>query len=145
MRKSDHQLTSRRIAQLKEISTKSQKILLTGRDSKAKLASADFVAQNIQKSVYVVDLSQVVSKYIGETEKNLRQILDAAEKAGYILYFDEADALFGKRTDPRANSMLEMICKHKMPLIFAADYKRDLDDAFLRKIKIYIRFPLRKK
>ncbi len=113
----DYRPTSRRIAQLKEISTKSQKILLTGRNSKAKLASADLIAQNIQKSVYIVDLGQVVSKYIGETEKNLRQILDMAEKAGYILYFDEADALFGKRTEidgSHADSMLEMICKHKM-------------------------------
>lgn len=150
MRRSDYRLTSRRIAQLKELSRsiRSQKILLTGRNSKAKLASADFIAQNIQKSVYVVDLSQVVSKYIGETEKNLRQILDAAEQAGYILYFDEADALFGKRTDvrdshERYDSVLEMICKYKIPLIFAAGYKREMDNAFLHKIKIYVRFPLK--
>lgn len=147
----DYRLTRRRIAQLKELSRtiKSQKILLTGRNSKAKLVSADLIAQNIQKSVYVVDLSQVVSKYIGETEKNLRQILDAAEQAGYILYLDEADALFGKRTKVHDShdryNLLEIICQYKMPLIFAADYKREMDIAFLKKIKVYVRFPLRKK
>ena len=73
--------------------------LVTGASSEERLRSAQQMAQAAGKSLWRVDLSQVVSKYIGETEKNLAQLFARAEQANAILYFEEADALFGKRTD----------------------------------------------
>ncbi len=97
------------------------------------------------------DLSQVVSKYIGETEKNLEKIFAKAERQNWILFFDEADALFGKRTnvqsshDRYANQevsyLLQRIEDYPGLLILASNYKSNMDDAFLRRFHSLIFFP----
>ncbi|HUC83215.1 MAG TPA: ATP-binding protein [Flavisolibacter sp.] len=83
---------------LRQNQPQGQRVLFSGQDSKAKLAAAEQLAKESGKELYRIDLSQVVSKYIGETEKNLKAVFDKAEASGSILFFDEADALFGKRT-----------------------------------------------
>ena len=75
------------------------RVLLTGSDKNAKLFAARALAGELQLNLYRIDLSAVVNKYIGETEKNLRRLFEAAEAGGAILFFDEADALFGKRSE----------------------------------------------
>ena len=101
--------------------------------------------------LYRIDLSAVVSKYIGETEKNLRRIFDAAEMGGAILLFDEADALFGKRTevkdshDRHANVevsyLLQRMEAYQGLAILTTNLKGSLDQAFLRRIRFVIPFP----
>ena len=73
--------------------------LFAGASGTGKTLGAEVLAQKLRLDLYRIDLSSVVSKYIGETEKNLRRVFDAAEQGGVILLFDEADALFGKRSD----------------------------------------------
>jgi hypothetical protein len=102
--------------------------------------------------MYRIDLSQVVNKYIGETEKNLKRIFDAAELADCILFFDEADALFGKRTEVKdahdrfanieISYLLERMERFKGLAILATNRKKDLDEAFMRRLRYVIEFPL---
>src|SRR5205807_3578810 len=73
--------------------------LFSGASGTGKTMAAEVIANELALDLYRIDLSQVVSKYIGETEKNLRRVFDAAEEGGAILLFDEADALFGKRSE----------------------------------------------
>ncbi|NOR40870.1 MAG: AAA family ATPase, partial [Gammaproteobacteria bacterium] len=97
------------------------------------------------------DLSQVVSKYIGETEKNLRRVFDAAEYSGAVLLFDEADALFGKRSevkdshDRHANIetsyLLQRMEEYSGLAVLTTNMKKALDHAFLRRIRFYVQFP----
>src|ERR1039458_3488881 len=75
------------------------RVLFTGLTKRARLSAARVLARELQLDLYRLDLSAVVSKYIGETEKNLRRLFAAAEDSGAILFFDEADALFGKRSE----------------------------------------------
>ena len=101
--------------------------------------------------VKVIDLSSVVSKYIGETEKNLRRVFDVAEAGGAILLFDEADALFGKRSevkdshDRHANIevsyLLQRMEAYRGLAILTTNLKDNLDNAFLRRIRYVVRFP----
>jgi SpoVK/Ycf46/Vps4 family AAA+-type ATPase len=76
-------------------------VLFAGESGTGKTMAAEVLAQELRLDLYRIDLSSVVSKYIGETEKNLRRVFDAAEDSGAILLFDEADALFGKRSEVR--------------------------------------------
>jgi ATPase family protein associated with various cellular activities (AAA) len=102
--------------------------------------------------MYRIDLSQVVNKYIGETEKNLKRIFDAAELADCILFFDEADALFGKRTEVKdahdrfanieISYLLERMERFKGLAILATNRKKDLDEAFMRRLRYVVEFPL---
>ena len=102
--------------------------------------------------MYRIDLSQVVNKYIGETEKNLKRVFDAADVSDMILFFDEADALFGRRTevsdahDRYANLeisyLLERMERFKGLAILATNRKKDLDEAFLRRLRYVVDFPL---
>jgi SpoVK/Ycf46/Vps4 family AAA+-type ATPase len=102
--------------------------------------------------MYRIDLSQVVNKYIGETEKNLRRIFDAAEAADCLLFFDEADALFGKRTEVRdahdrfanieISYLLERMERFKGLAVLATNRRKDLDDAFMRRLRYVIEFPV---
>ncbi len=102
--------------------------------------------------LYRIDLSQVVNKYIGETEKNLRRLFDAADAADVILFFDEADALFGKRTEVKdahdryanleVSYLLERMERFKGLAILATNRKKDLDEAFLRRLRFVVEFPL---
>ncbi|NEQ22364.1 MAG: ATP-binding protein, partial [Microcoleus sp. SIO2G3] len=116
-----------------------------------KTMAAEVIAQELCLDLYRIDLSAVVSKYIGETEKNLRRIFDAAETGGAILLFDEADALFGKRSevkdshDRHANVevsyLLQRMEAYQGLAILTTNLKGSLDQAFLRRIRFVISFP----
>ena len=125
--------------------------LFAGASGTGKTLAAEVLGNELQLDVYRIDLSTVVSKYIGETEKNLRKIFDAAEGCGAILLFDEADALFGKRSevkdshDRHANMevsyLLQRIESYQGLAILTSNLKDDLDRAFLRRIRFTIQFP----
>lgn len=128
--------------------------LFHGPPGTGKTLSACLLGQRCAREVYRVDLSLVVSKYIGETEKNLGRVFDAAEREGWILFFDEADALFGKRTgvadahDRYANQevsyLLQRIEQHPGVVVLASNLKHNIDDAFLRRFHSVVHFPLPK-
>lgn len=125
--------------------------LFAGSSGTGKTLSAEVLAQALQLDLYRIDLSAVVSKYIGETEKNLRRIFDAAEQGGAILLFDEADALFGKRSevkdshDRHANIevsyLLQRMETYRGLAILTTNFKSAIDPAFLRRIRFVVSFP----
>jgi SpoVK/Ycf46/Vps4 family AAA+-type ATPase len=114
--------------------------------------AAEVLANALSLPMYRIDLSQVMNKYIGETEKNLKRIFDAAELSDCILFFDEADALFGKRTEVKdahdrfanieVSYLLERMERFKGLAILATNRKKDLDEAFLRRLRYVCEFPL---
>jgi AAA+ superfamily predicted ATPase len=124
--------------------------LFHGPSGTGKTLTASLLGKHLNKEVYRIDLSQVVSKYIGETEKNLEKIFVKAENKGWILFFDEADSLFGKRTnvqsshDRYANQevsyLLQRIEDYPGLLILASNIKSNMDDAFLRRFHTIIHF-----
>ncbi len=124
--------------------------LFSGISGTGKTLAAEVLANELNLDVYRIDLSAVVSKYIGETEKNLREIFDRAERCGVILLFDEADALFGKRSqvkdshDRYANMevsyLLQRIESYRGLAILTTNLKDDIDRAFLRRIRFVIEF-----
>jgi len=128
------------------------RVLFYGPPGTGKTLTAGLLGKEFNKDVYRVDLSQIVSKYIGETEKNLSKIFDRAEHKDWILFFDEADALFGKRTnvqsshDKYANQevsfLLQRVEDFTGLLILASNYKSNMDDAFLRRFHSIIQFPM---
>ena len=107
--------------------------------------------RELQLDLYRIDLSPVVSKYIGETEKNLRRLFDAAEDGGAILFFDEADALFGKRSEVKdshdryanieINYLLQRMEAYRGLAILATNMKSALDAAFMRRLRFIVNFP----
>src|SRR5947209_1482454 len=113
--------------------------------------AAEVLAGELHLDLYRIDLSQVVSKYIGETEKNLRRVFDAAEEGGAILLFDEADALFGKRSEVRdshdryanieVSYLLQRMEAYRGLAILTTNMKSALDSAFLRRIRFIVQFP----
>src|SRR5471032_46711 len=125
--------------------------LFAGSSGTGKTMAAEVLASTLKLDLYRVDLSAVVSKYIGETEKNLRLVFDAAEAGGAILLFDEADALFGKRTevkdshDRHANIevsyLLQRIEAYPGLAILTSNLKESLDTAFLRRLRFIVQFP----
>jgi hypothetical protein len=125
--------------------------LFAGTSGTGKTMAAEVLANALQLDLYRVDLSSVVSKYIGETEKNIRRIFDAADAGGAVLLFDEADALFGKRTevkdshDRHANVevsyLLQRIESYRGLAILTTNLKSALDTAFLRRIRFIVEFP----
>jgi ATPase family associated with various cellular activities (AAA)/Winged helix domain, variant len=125
--------------------------LFTGPSGTGKTMAAEVLARELRLDLYRIDLSQVVSKYIGETEKNLRRIFDAAEDGGVILLFDEADALFGKRTEVRDSHdryanieisfLLQRMEEYRGLAILTTNMKSALDAAFLRRLRFVVRFP----
>ncbi|NEO85277.1 MAG: ATP-binding protein [Spirulina sp. SIO3F2] len=125
--------------------------LFAGASGTGKTMAAEVLAREFQLDLYRIDLSAVSSKYIGETEKNLRQIFDAAESGGAVLLFDEADALFGKRTqvkdshDRHANLevsyLLQRMEAYQGLAILTTNLKDSLDQAFLRRLRFIINFP----
>lgn len=129
------------------------RVLFVGPNKRPRLLAARVLASELHLRLYRIDLSAVVSKYIGETEKNLRRVFDAAEKAGAILFFDEADALFGKRSgvkdshDRYANIevayFLQRMEEFEGIAILATNRKESIDAAFLRRCKFIIPIPLR--
>lgn len=128
--------------------------LFYGPSGTGKSLTACLLGKHCDRDVYRIDLSQVVSKYIGETEKNLSRIFDQAEHKQWILFFDEADALFGKRTkvdsahDRYANQevsyLLQRIEDFNGIVILASNLKANIDDAFSRRFQAIIEFPLPK-
>jgi SpoVK/Ycf46/Vps4 family AAA+-type ATPase len=113
--------------------------------------AAEVVAARLELNLYRIDLSSVVSKYIGETEKNLRKLFDAAEQGGAVLLFDEADALFGKRSEVKdshdryanieVNYLLQRIESFSGLAILATNMKAALDSAFMRRMRFVVSFP----
>ena len=126
--------------------------LFYGAPGTGKTLSACLVGKHCGADVYKVDLSLIVSKYIGETEKNLARVFDLAEHKRWILFFDEADALFGKRTrvddarDRFANQevsfLLQRIEEFHGVVILASNLKANIDDAFLRRFHAVVQFPV---
>jgi Winged helix domain, variant/ATPase family associated with various cellular activities (AAA) len=125
--------------------------LFSGPPGTGKTMAAQVLARDIGLDLYRVDLSRVVSKYIGETEKNLSQIFDEADAADAILFFDEADALFGKRSevsdahDRYANIetgyLLQRMEEHEGVVVLATNLRQNLDEAFTRRIRFLVDFP----
>lgn len=125
--------------------------LFAGGSGTGKTLAAEVLANELQLDLYRIDLSSVVSKYIGETEKNLRRIFDAAEMGGAILLFDEADALFGKRGEVKdshdryANMeiayLLQRMEAYRGLAILTTNLKSSLDHAFLRRLRFVVQFP----
>ncbi len=126
--------------------------LFYGPPGTGKTLTATLLGKQFEKDVYRVDLSQVVSKYIGETEKNLEKIFIKAENKNWILFFDEADALFGKRSnvqnahDKYANQevsyLLQRVEDFSGLVILASNYKSNIDQAFIRRFNSIIHFPM---
>ena len=125
--------------------------LFAGPSGTGKTFAAEVVARDLSLDLYRVDLSQVVSKYIGETEKNLRRIFDAAESGGAVLLFDEADALFGKRSEVKdshdryanieVSYLLQRMETYRGLAILTTNLKDAIDTAFLRRLRFVVQFP----
>jgi AAA+ superfamily predicted ATPase len=125
--------------------------LFAGASGTGKTMAAEVLANELRLDLYLIDLSQVVSKYIGETEKNLRRVFDAAEAGGAILLFDEADALFGKRSEVKDSHdryanieisyLLQRMEAYRGLAILTTNMKSALDTAFLRRIRFVVQFP----
>lgn len=128
--------------------------LFHGSPGTGKTLTANLLGKLTSRDVYKVDLSTVVSKYVGETEKNLSNLFSKAENKDWILFFDEADALFGKRTqvqnahDRYANQevayLLQRIEDHPGLIVLASNFKSNIDEAFIRRFQSIIHFPLPK-
>ena len=126
-------------------------MLFAGPPGTGKTMAAEVMANELQLDLYRIDLSQVVSKYIGETEKNLDRIFMAAQTANAILFFDEADALFGKRSDVKdahdryanieVGYLLQKMEDYEGITILASNLRQNMDDAFVRRIQMIVEFP----
>ncbi len=131
------------------------RVLFYGPPGTGKTLAATLLGKYTGKDVYKIDLSMVVSKFIGETEKNLASLFAQAENKDWILFFDEADALFGKRTNVRdahdkyANQevsyLLQRVEAYNGLVILASNFKNNIDEAFLRRFQSIIYFPLPQK
>src|SRR5438309_5551200 len=116
-----------------------------------KTMAAEVLARDLNLALYRIDLSSLVSKYIGETEKNLRDVFEAAEQGGAILLFDEADALFGKRSEVKdshdryanieVNYLLQRMEDYRGLAILCTNRRSALDRAFLRRLRFLVDFP----
>ena len=125
--------------------------LFCGASGTGKTMAAEVLAGELRLDLYRIDLSSVVSKYIGETEKNLRRVFDAAEAGGAILLFDEADALFGKRSEVKdshdryanieVSYLLQRMEAYQGLAVLTTNMKDALDTAFLRRIRFVVQFP----
>lgn len=125
--------------------------LFSGPSGTGKTMAAEVLANELNLDLFRIDLSTIVSKYIGETEKNLRNVFDAAEDGGSILFFDEADSLLGKRTEIRdshdrysnmeINYLLQRMESYSGLAILATNMKNAIDSAFIRRIRFIINFP----
>jgi hypothetical protein len=125
--------------------------LFAGPSGTGKTMAAEVLAGELRLDLYRIDLSSVVSKYIGETERNLRRVFDAAEEGGAILLFDEADALFGKRTEVKdshdryanieVSYLLQRMESYRGLAILTTNFRSAIDTAFLRRIRFVVEFP----
>lgn len=143
----DDRRSSRKKAAARGISA-----LFRGPSGTGKRIAAEVLAGDLQLDLYRIDLTAVVSKFIGETEKNLRRIFEAAEESGPILFFDEADALFGERSEVtdshdrfiniELNYLLGQMEQYRGLAILATNHKSALDLTFLRRFHFVVKFPL---
>jgi len=127
-------------------------LLFSGSSGTGKTMAASILANTLGLELYKIELSQMVSKYIGETEKNLSALFDTAQESGVILFFDEADALFGKRTEVKdshdryanieVSYLLQKIEDYDGIVILASNFKENIDEAFLRRLRFVIDFPV---
>ncbi len=125
-------------------------VLFAGESGTGKTMAAEVLSNTLRLDLFRIDLSAVVSKYIGETEKNLRRVFDAAEDGGAILFFDEADALFGKRSEVKdshdryanieINYLLQRMEAYRGLAILATNMKKSLDTAFMRRLRFVVDF-----
>lgn len=126
-------------------------LLFAGPSGTGKTMAAEIVAGELGLDLYKIDLSTVISKYIGETEKNLARIFAEAATSNAVLFFDEADALFGKRSEVRdshdryanieINYLLQRMEEYEGTVILATNLRKNMDDAFVRRIQFTIEFP----
>ena len=127
-------------------------VLFSGAPGTGKTMAAEVIANELDMELYRIDLAGVVSKYIGETEKNLSRIFQEAEHSDAILFFDEADALFGKRSEVKdahdryanieINYLLQQIENFEGVAILATNMRQHLDEAFLRRMQVVVEFPI---
>lgn len=125
--------------------------LFTGESGTGKTMAAEVIANELKLNLYRIDLSAVVSKYIGETEKNLSRLFNAADDGGMMLFFDEADAIFGKRSEVKdahdryanieTNYLLQRMESYRGLAILATNMKSALDTAFMRRLRFIVNFP----
>jgi SpoVK/Ycf46/Vps4 family AAA+-type ATPase len=126
-------------------------VLFTGPSGTGKTMAAEIIAANAGLDLYKIDIASVTSKYIGETEKNLGTIFDEATHSNAILLFDEADALFGQRSDVSSaqdryanvevNYLLQRVEEHDGTVILTTNFEQNIDDAFQRRLNVSIDFP----
>lgn len=125
--------------------------MFSGESGTGKTMASEVLANGLKLDLYRIDLSQIVNKYIGETEKNLKKVFEAAEGSGAILLFDEADALFGKRSEVKdshdrysnieVSYLLQKMEEYRGLAILTTNMKTALDRAFLRRIRFVVQFP----
>lgn len=149
-----HNETMRRDFSLAKRMKPGYKALFHGPPGTGKTLAANLLGKEMEREVFRIDLSQIVSKYIGETEKNLAKVFDKAEHSDWILFFDEADALFGNRTnvssshDRYANQevsyLLQRIEEYDGMVLLASNLKNNIDHAFLRRFQSIVHFPMPK-
>lgn len=126
-------------------------VMFAGPPGTGKTMAAQVIAKEVNMEIYKIDLSQVVSKYIGETEKNLKEIFDEAKNSNTILFFDETDAILGKRSDVKDSNdrysnleisfLLQKMEEHTGVTILATNHLQNIDEAFIRRINFIIHFP----
>ncbi|HEX8174251.1 MAG TPA: AAA family ATPase [Pyrinomonadaceae bacterium] len=126
-------------------------VLFVGESGTGKTMAAEIIAGELKLDLYKIDLSCLISKYIGETEKNLSKIFEEAEQSNAVLFFDEADAIFGKRSEVRdshdryanieVNYLLQRIEEYEGTVILASNFQKNIDEAFTRRIRFIIEFP----
>jgi SpoVK/Ycf46/Vps4 family AAA+-type ATPase len=128
------------------------RVLFSGPSGTGKTMAAEILANELGLDIYRIDLSALVNKYIGETEKNLRLIFDAAQQSGVILFFDEADALFGKRSEVKdahdryanieTSYLSERMEEYRGTAILATNNRNNIDETFFRRLNIIVEFPM---
>jgi SpoVK/Ycf46/Vps4 family AAA+-type ATPase len=126
-------------------------VLFSGPSGTGKTMAAEVLANDLSVDLFQIDLSAVVSKYIGETESNLARIFSAAGGSQCLLFFDEADALYGKRTEVKdahdryanieVDYLLQRMEQYPGPVVLATNFQKNIDDAFLRRLHDVVEFP----
>ncbi len=127
-------------------------VLFSGSPGTGKTMAAEVIAKELQLDLYKIDLSQIVSKYIGETEKSLNQVFTSASNSNAILFFDEADALFGKRSEVRdahdryanieTSYLLQKMEEYEGIAILTTNFRSNMDEAFSRRLRFIVEFAL---
>jgi hypothetical protein len=145
-----HEHTVMKVWKMEDLLAPGYRCLFHGPPGTGKTFTATLIGKATGKEVYRIDLSMVVSKYIGETEKNLKSVFDKAQSRGWILFFDEADALFGKRTDvsdskdryanQEVSYLLQRVEQFDGVVILATNNRDNMDKAFSRRFQVIVNF-----